>query len=134
MADKKPRIRKTETVRQRTEKSTAKAEAKASKQPKRPVRRVVKKVTSPFKKPARFITAPFRTRPFRAVGRYLKNIFWFKYFRNSYREVKQVTWPTRKETIKLTFAVLIFAAVFGLVAAGVDQVLDSIIRRIIFRA
>ncbi|MCA9347851.1 preprotein translocase subunit SecE, partial [Candidatus Saccharibacteria bacterium] len=60
-------------------------------------------------------------------------ILWPKYFRNSWAEVRQVSWPTRRETWKLTFAVIAFALVFGLAAYGIDFVLDKIIERIVFR-
>ena len=134
MATKKPRVRKVETVRERNEKHNAKAEAKAAKVPKRRVRKAAKAVAKPFKGPVRVITWPFRTRPVRAIGRFLGRIFWPKYFRNSYKELKLVEWPSRRNTLKLTFAVLAFALVFGLAAAGVDLILDKVIRRIIFRA
>lgn len=132
-----PRVRKSETVRERNQKAIARAEAKATK-PENKVWRTVKSVAStiwkPFKKPFHVITWPFRTRPVRFVGRLLGRIFWPKYFRQSWAELKLVTWPSRKDTWKMTFAVLIFALVFGLAAAGVDVVLDKVIRRIVFRA
>ncbi len=130
----KPRIRKTETVRERTAKQTAKAEAKANKVPKRRVRKAAGKAARPFKKPLYILSWPLRLRPVRWVGRLLGRIFWPKYFRDSWRELKQVTWPSRRDTWKLTFAVLIFAIVFGLATAGADLVLEKVIRRIIFRA
>jgi preprotein translocase SecE subunit len=134
VADKKPRVRKVETVRERTAKETAKAEAKAGKQPRtHRVRSAAGKAAKPLSKPARILTWPFRTRPVRFVGRVLGRIVWPRYFRNAWIELKQVTWPGRKETWKLTFAVLIFAVVFGLAAAGTDFVLDKVIRRIVFR-
>ncbi|MDQ3064702.1 MAG: preprotein translocase subunit SecE [bacterium] len=130
----KPRIRKTETVRSRAAKSAAKAEARATQQPKRRVRRAASAVAKPLRKPAGILSAPFRLRPVKFVGNILGRIFWPKYFRNSYSEVRQVTWPTRRETWKLTFAVIVFAVAFGLAAAGTDWVLDKVIRRIVFRA
>jgi len=131
---KQPRIRKPETVRERTAKSVAKAESRAAKHPKKRVRKAASVVAKPFKKPVRFITSPLRTRPARAIGRFFSKIFVPTYFRNSFKEVKLVTWPTRRETWRLAFAVLAFAVVFGLAAAGTDIVLDKIIRRIVFRA
>lgn len=130
----KPRVRKVETVRERNQKVAAKAEAKASKAPKR---RAAGAIVRPFgflKEPLRVITWPFRTRPMRFIGRILGRILWPKYFRNSWKEIRQVTWPTGRETWKLTLAVLLFAIIFGLAAAGTDWVLDKVIRRIVFRA
>lgn len=135
----KPRVRKVETVRERNEKAAVKAEAKSNKTRLRRTRKVAKTIAKPFgflrvlRRPARVITWPFRTRPARFVGRILGRILWPKYFRNSFREVRQVTWPTRRDTWKLTAAVLVFAIAFGLAAAGTDWVLDKIIKRIVFR-
>lgn len=42
-------------------------------------------------------------RPFVALGRYL---------RDSWRELRQVRWPNRKATWKMTLAVLIYCAIF----------------------
>ena len=42
-------------------------------------------------------------RPFVALGRYL---------RDSWREIRQVRWPTRKATWKMVLAVLIYTALF----------------------
>lgn len=130
----KPRVRKTETVRERNLKASRKAEAKAAKQPKKRIRRAASTAARPFKKPVKIISKPFRTRPVRFIGRTIGRILWPRYFRNAWKEIRQVTWPTRRETWKLTFAVLIFAVIFGLAAAGTDWVLEKIIRRIIFRA
>lgn len=56
-----------------------------------------------------------------------------RYFVNAWREVRLVTWPTRKETWRLTLAVFVFAIVFGALIAGVDKVIDDIFKRIILR-
>lgn len=56
-----------------------------------------------------------------------------RYFINSWREFKQVTWPSRSETWRLTSAVLIFAIVFGSLVAGVDKVLDEIFKKVILK-
>ncbi|MBA2279078.1 preprotein translocase subunit SecE [Candidatus Saccharibacteria bacterium] len=134
MAVHKPRVRKTETVRQRSEKATAKAEAKSVKTPRRHIRRVASAAIKPLRRPARIISWPFRLRPVRFITRILGLILWPKYFRNAYKEVRQVAWPSRRDTWKLTLAVLIFAVMFGTLAAGTDYVLDKVIRRIVFRS
>ncbi len=135
MADKKPRIRKIETVRDRRAKTTAIAEAKATKTPRsHKLRRATSKLVKPLRKPAGIAAAPFRLRPVKFTGRLVGRILWPKYFRNAYKEVRLVTWPGRTETWKLTFAVLVFAIAFGLLAAGTDVILDKIIRRIVFRS
>lgn len=47
------------------------------------------------------------------------------YFKNSWKELKLVTWPTTRVTTSLTFAVLMFAVVFGAIVAVVDFGLDK---------
>jgi preprotein translocase SecE subunit len=129
----KPRVRKIETVRERAEKATAKTEAKAGKSRNRPLRRAARAVVSPLRTPARVVATPFTKRPVRFVFRWIGLILWPPYFRNAFRELRQVTWPSRKDTWKLTLAVLIFAIIFGLLATLTDYGLDKIIRRIVFR-
>ena len=132
MAEKKPRVRKVETVRERNEKATLKAETSANKIKSRPVRKVAGAVAKPLR-PLGVVAKPFRTRPVRFVGRWTGRILFPRYFRNSYRELRQVKWPTWKETWKLTFAVLSFAIVFAIFITGADYGLDKIIRRIVLR-
>jgi preprotein translocase SecE subunit len=129
MAEKKPRVRKVETVRERNAKVTKKAEASASKVKRRPIRRAARTVSKPLSVAAR----PFKIRPVRFIFRGLSRILLPRYFRNSFRELRQVKWPTRRETWKLTFAVLIFATVFGLLISITDYGLDKVIKRIVLR-
>ncbi len=53
------------------------------------------------------------------------------FLKGSFREIRQVSWPDRKETIRLTWAVFVFAIVFSIIVAGLDAVLDKIFRSII---
>ena len=130
---KQPRVRKIETVRERNDKAAAKAEADSSKVKKRPVRRVASTVAKPFRSPARVVARPFKVRPVRFVFRWIGLILWPRYFRNAFKELKLVTWPTRKDTWKLTLAVLVFAIIFGILATLTDYGLEKLIRRIVFR-
>ena len=54
-----------------------------------------------------------------------------KYFRDSWADLKLVAWPGRKETWRLTFAVFVFAIVFGVIVAIVDKGLDTLFRDVI---
>lgn len=56
-----------------------------------------------------------------------------RYLRESWHEVKQVTWPDRKETTKLTLAVFTFAIIFGILVAVVDYGLDILFRKTILK-
>ena len=75
-------------------KTKAKAKVKAAKA------KIKAKANTP-EKPLKqvFILA----RPFVALGRYL---------RDSWRELRQVRWPNRKATWKMTLAVLVYCAIF----------------------
>lgn len=56
-----------------------------------------------------------------------------RYFVNSWKEVKLVSWPNRRETWRLTLAVMVFAIVFGSMVAGVDKVLDLLFKEVILK-
>lgn len=83
------------------------------------------------------------TWPLRFVGRQIAKLERFKvfriigyilvppYLRNSWGELKQVTWPGRKETFQLTLAVLAFAVIFGILVTTVDYGLEKVFKRII---
>ena len=133
MAEKQPRVRKVETLRERNEKVALKAQAKAGKTKKRLLRKAAATAVKPLKAPAKLIAKPFKLRPVRFVFRWLGRILWPRYFRNSFKELRQVTWPSRRETWKLTFAVLTFAVVFGFLVTLTDYGLDKVIRRIVLR-
>ncbi len=38
-----------------------------------------------------------------------------RFFKDVWGEVKKVTWPTKKDLFKTTFAVIIFIAIFGVI-------------------
>lgn len=70
-------------------------------------------------------------KPFKAVGRFLLRFLVPGYFKNSFRELRLVTWPDRRTTRRLTVAVIIFSIVFGLLVALVDYVLDKVFKKVI---
>ena len=45
------------------------------------------------------------------------------FFRDVFFELKKVTWPTRKEFISYSIAVLVFVAIFGAIIYAMDQLL-----------
>lgn len=119
-------VRKVETVREKAEKSS---------QPK-PERTGVLRLT------LRYIAAPFRwigrqlAKPFKFLGKFkvfkfIGKILWPAYFRNSWKELRQVTWPTRRETWQLTLAVIIFSVIFGTLVALTDYGLDKVFKKLI---
>ena len=71
---------------------------------------------------------------FRIIAKILKFIGLIivpKYIRNSRKEIKLVTWPNRKETIRLTYAVLAFAIVIGAFVALLDYGLNDLFKVIL---
>ena len=82
-------------------KAQAKQQAKLAKTKAKAAKAKLKAKTNTPEKPLKqaFILA----RPFVALGRYL---------RNSWRELRQVRWPNRKATWKMTLAVLVYCAIF----------------------
>jgi preprotein translocase SecE subunit len=56
-----------------------------------------------------------------------------RYLVNSWRELRLVSWPNRRETWRLTAAVMIFAIVFGFLVWAVDLGLDQIFKRFVLR-
>lgn len=128
---KKPRIRKSvPTMREQAEAARTDAEKQ---KPKR-IRKVASKAAAPLKK----VRLPRNkaTKPIYKIGSIVKKILRRlvpSYFLNSWREVKQVTWPSRVETWRLTLAVFIFSIIFGLAVYGVDKVLDLIFKKVILK-
>lgn len=131
---KKRQLKKVETVRQRVERNdptqpkrrhVRKAAGKLG-LPLRALWRVVRFVARPFV----FLLIPFKTKPARFVGRILANILLFKFFRESWQELRQVKWPTARETTRLTMAVFVFALVFGTIIALTDYGLGKVFKTI----
>lgn len=52
------------------------------------------------------------------------------YFRGSWRELKRVTWPGRKESWIMTFGVIVFTLLFTAYTTGLDFILERVVRQI----
>ena len=120
----------TETVRERAQK-TAAAPPK-----KRRVKQTVKTASRPFHA-ARRVGAKeyYLPMPDNRVGRFLnkRRRVIPKYFRESWQELRMVTWPDRKETTKLTIAVFAFAIIFGFLVSITDKGLDILFRNTVLK-
>ncbi|MDB5170745.1 MAG: Protein translocase subunit SecE [Candidatus Saccharibacteria bacterium] len=68
-------------------------------------------------------------KPLRIVGKILVPV----YVRNSWGELRLVVWPSWKESRDLTFAVLVFAIIFGVIVAAVDFGLDRLFRDVLLK-
>lgn len=128
----KPRIRKTApTIRERAEAAQTEAEKKS--RPGR-IKPTVAKLKTPFKKlklPRVKVPKVLKT-IFHPIG-WLLNRLAPRYFVNAWRELRLVTWPSRRETWRLTGAVFVFALVFGTVVYFVDRGLDEIFKKVILK-
>lgn len=71
----------------------------------------------------------FRLRAIRFIGK----ILGFGYFRSSAQELKEVTWPTWRESRRLTGAVILFSIIFGGLIAIVDFGLDKLFKQLLLK-
>jgi preprotein translocase SecE subunit len=122
---KKRIVKKAETVRDKTERSSQPKPAKKS----GVVRLTLGYIGAPFTWLGRKLAKVGRLKPFKILGK----ILWPTYFRNSWKELRQVTWPTRRETWQLTLAVIIFSVIFGVIIAVVDFGLDKAFKQLIIK-
>lgn len=133
MADSKPkkrRLRPAETIRERTEKAS-----KTTAKPRR-LRRATGRLAKPIKTASNIGRREYYLPlPENRLGHFLNKRRHIvpSYFRNSWRELRMVTWPSRRETWKLTLAVISFALIFGLLIAITDYGLDKLFRKVILK-
>ncbi|HEY4160818.1 MAG TPA: preprotein translocase subunit SecE [Candidatus Saccharimonadales bacterium] len=71
----------------------------------------------------------FRLRAVRFIGR----ILGLSFLRNSWRELKSVTWPARRDGLRLTWAVVAFSVVFAVIIAIVDYGLDKLFKQLLLK-
>lgn len=56
-----------------------------------------------------------------------------QYFKDSWVELQKVSWPNRKQAIKLTAAVLIFSVVFALYIGLLDTIFSNLLQKLILK-
>lgn len=126
---KKRLLKKPETVRERANK------AESNHKPRR-IKAAGKTVLRPLKAVARTARKEvYLPLPDNKAGRFLnkrRNVF-PRYFGLAFKELKQVKWPGRRETTKLTFAVFIFAIFFALLISLTDYGLDKAFKKLILK-
>lgn len=110
------------TVRER-------AEATQNAKPAR-IRRVGTKVASPLKRVGKLRKKRER-KGIRIFGRRIR--LFPAFIGNAWREIRQVTWPNRRETTRLTIAVFIFALIFALFVGLLDYGLDKLFKEVIIK-
>lgn len=116
MAEDQPKVKRhlrpSTTVRQ----ETAKAKIVQVKRPS-----WLKRIFRPIARKLNFLF-----RPIRWLGRHLIP----RYIRGAFSELRQVTWPDRKQSRQLTIAVIMFATIFGIVIALLDYGLDKAFKKV----
>ena len=111
-----------QTLRERAEREAQKQEAKHEKV----TRKLRKPKPEKAPKKKRKIFAPFRAlwRPIRWLGKHIIP----GYFKSAFRELRQTTWPDRKQSRQLTLAVIIFSVVFGAFVSALDYGLERLFK------
>lgn len=129
MADgsKKRRVKNPETFRERALKVNESEERPGRK---RLISQAGARVWAPALKPVSAAgNKLFNRQPFKFVAKILLPT----YVRQSWQELKLVTWPKWRESLRLTRAVLIFAVIFGLTVAAVDYGLEKVFKQILIK-
>ena len=80
------------------------------------------------------ITAPVRnTKAWKFLRRWILRSPFRGYFLNSVRELKQVRWPDRKTSWRLTFTVIAFSAVFAVITTSLDFGFERLAKQIFLK-
>ena len=116
-------IKKVESVREKTDKAVESAG-----KPRR-LNKTTRRMGAPFRAVGRGFKWLGKFKVMRAIG----YVFFPPYFRNSWKELRQVTWPTFKVSLRLTAAVIIFAVVFGALVALLDFILDKVFKEVLLK-
>jgi preprotein translocase SecE subunit len=143
MADEQPvkakrQVKSPETFRERALKaSEAAGQPKTGSRIRLVADSFLRRVISPFFKLLKtvFTLPPFRVlgRLLRPIGKILRKVLFIDALRNSWQELRLVTWPNWRQSSRLTLAVLAFAVVFGAVIAGVDFAVEKVFRNILLK-
>ena len=116
-------VKKAETVREKAEKA-----AEDSQQPRR-LHATKRRAGAPFRAIGAGGKKLGKFKPFRILGLIIVP----PYFRNSWKELRQVTWPKFPVSLRLTFAVIVFAIVFGCLVAALDYGLDKLFKQVLLK-
>lgn len=121
--------KKIQTVRERSAKGTVE-------KPKR-IRKTAGKVTLPLGAARKIGKKEYHLPlPDNKAGKVLKKRVRIvpKFLSEAFAEVKQVTWPNKKDTIRLTMAVFIFAVIFATIVGLLDYGLGEIFKRLFVKS
>jgi preprotein translocase SecE subunit len=119
MPSEKPTNSKDVSLREIVEKNLAKDQTRI-KQSKLKLPKKVKKVRD---------SKPEKTNS-KKLFRFLKIFGIFGFLISPFREIKLVTWPDWKTTLRLTFAVVCFSVIFGVMVSLLDWVFEIIFKKV----
>ena len=111
------------SFRQKAEKAAANSD-----QPRR-LHATRARATAPLRAVGKIARKANKVKPLRILG----FIIVPPYFRNSFRELRQVTWPKGRDSLRLTGSVIVFAIGLGVMVAAVDFVLDKVFKGILLK-
>ena len=127
--------KKTKSKQPKKKDSMRESAAKSRKQAAKPkrVRKAASAATKPVGKVGGALTADYHVIEPKDGGNFFTKSRKLtpSYLRNSWKEVRQVTWPKRKETWRLVIAVFIFAIAMGTMIAVLDYGLEKVLRKVI---
>jgi preprotein translocase SecE subunit len=126
---KKPANKKVQTLRQKAEEADKPKKVRKLRETAASATKPVHKVAALGKKEY------YLPLPKNKVGNFLnkRRSFIPKYFRESWQELRQVSWPNRKQTLQLTLAVFMFALVFAVLITTVDYGLDKLFKEVLLK-
>lgn len=129
-APKTPRRRKSPTtVREHAEKQAEKRVEKPSK-----VKAKIHRPLSVLRKAGSKEYNPVKVPEKKGVKHLNKRVrFVPKFVRESWAELKQVTWPTKRVALKLTLAVFIFSIVFTIFIQIIDFIFNKLVKEILLK-
>lgn len=121
LATKKRRLRTQPTLREKTERAGKKPGKTAN------VKHVASKPLRAFGRGVAKVWATKWLAPLRWLGRIIAP----RYIRNSFAELRQVSWPKPALVWRLTGAVLAFGLIMGLAIAGLDWSFEKLFREVL---
>lgn len=132
MADKKDKKTSKSVSKKKVSMRESAAKSRESANKTRRVRKAATAATKPVSKAKSALTTEYHLFNNEKQGFFTKSRhFTPKYVRESFKELKNVTWPGRMETWRLMFAVFVFAVVLGSFIAVLDYGLEKLLREVI---
>lgn len=128
-AKKVRRVKNPESFREKALKNTKKEKIKKDSK----IKNIFNKLLSPIRNLLDKLKKIKFLKPIFKLFHYISRILLPKYIRSSFKELKLVTWPSFKQSLRLTYAVVVFAVIFGLTIAALDYGLSRIFKHILLR-